>query len=119
MSLCFQCLIQDCLCWYPDVIGYPIQVARFERDDDHFLPEFNMPALSPGVEEKGDWLQLAYFTVAEMYMPLKHDYLDFFDMIESEPEPEPEAEPEPVPEPPRRLRRRRDVHPASAKGSVA
>ena len=78
MSLCFQCLFQECLWWYPDVIGYPIQVARFDRDDDHFLPEFNMPALSPGVEEKGDWLQLAYFNVAEMYMPLKHDYLDFF-----------------------------------------
>ena len=114
MSLCFQCLIQECLWWYPDVIGYPIQVARFDRD----LPEFNMPALSPGVEEKGDWLQLAYFNVAEMYMPLKHDYLDFFDMIESEPEPQPAPEPETEPELPA-WRRRRGAPPASARGSVA
>ena len=76
----FKCLIQKLVRWYPDVIGHSIRVAIFYRDPSPAgrTPEFHIAPVSPGVAIKGDWLNLAYFNVAKMYMPIMHCYRDDF-----------------------------------------
>ena len=78
MSSCFQCLILMLVQWYPDVIGHSIRVALFERYQAEPAPEFLAHQVTPGVATKGGWLNLAYFSVAEMHMPLMHCYIDDF-----------------------------------------
>ena len=63
MCLCSHCLDQICIRWYPNAIGYNINVATFGldmEDWDSYSPSFK-------VASKGT-IEVAYFPVAKTYM---------------------------------------------------
>ena len=75
LFLCFQCLVQLCIRWYPKVLGHNIRVVKF--DPDHELPEYELHTTDLWVESQGT-IELAYFTVAKTYMPIHHNYKEEF-----------------------------------------